>query len=275
MSKANPILRLLVRVTEFSPWLRRLVWHRWYQYLAGYTMKEWRFMNYGYVPLDDSTWKELDLQPEDEEDRLAIQLYHFVARQSDLSGREVLEVGCGRGGGASFLSRYHQPAAMTGLDYSQKVIRYCQKNRSQNALTFVHGKAESLPFDDAQFDTVVNVESSHCYGSMSAFLDQVKRVLKPGGQFLFADFRHSDALEKLDSCMNDSGLRLVAKADITANVLEAMRRDSSRKLELIDRWAGNRFNGTIQQFAGVEGSEVFEGFQNRDIIYMSYHLEKS
>ena len=49
------------------------------------------------------------------------------------------------------------------------------------------GDAESLPFGDEMFDAVVNVESSHCYGSTPAFLAQVKRVLRCGGHFLFAD----------------------------------------------------------------------------------------
>ena len=41
----------------------------------------------------------------DEPSRFAIQLYHRTATQVDLSGKRVLEVGCGHGGGASYIER--------------------------------------------------------------------------------------------------------------------------------------------------------------------------
>ena len=44
-------------------------------------------------------------------------------------------------------------------------------------------------------DVVLNVESSHCYGSMPRFLAEVRRVLEPRGYFLHADFRARSALE--------------------------------------------------------------------------------
>ena len=56
-------------------------------------------------------------------------------------------------------------------------------------LAFEVGDAERMPFPDASFDAVVNVESSHCYPSMPAFLSEVRRVLRPGGHFLYADLR--------------------------------------------------------------------------------------
>ena len=52
-------------------------------------------MNYGFI--DDNP---PELEPEDESDRLFIQLYHMNIRDVDLAGKQVLEVGSGRGGGA-------------------------------------------------------------------------------------------------------------------------------------------------------------------------------
>jgi ubiquinone/menaquinone biosynthesis C-methylase UbiE len=49
-----------------------------------------------------------------------------------------------------------------------------------------------MPFPDASFDAVINVESSHCYPSMGRFLSEVHRVLRPRGSLLFADLRTSD-----------------------------------------------------------------------------------
>jgi ubiquinone/menaquinone biosynthesis C-methylase UbiE len=48
-------------------------------------------------------------------------------------------------------------------------------------LDFVHGDAESLPFSDGSFDAVINVEASHAYPRLTRFLEEVVRVLRPGG----------------------------------------------------------------------------------------------
>ncbi len=61
-------------------------------------------MNYGYLGSDDETFS-LELEPDDEKNRLSIQLYHFVVHEIDLKGQQVLEVGSGRGGGASFIAK--------------------------------------------------------------------------------------------------------------------------------------------------------------------------
>ena len=62
-------------------------------------------MNYDYAELDGS---ELDLHDHPEKDRYFIQLYHYVAAAVELNGKKVLEVGSGRGGGASYVARVLQ-----------------------------------------------------------------------------------------------------------------------------------------------------------------------
>ena len=56
----------------------------------------------------------LPLAASDESNRLGIQLYHRVASQADLNGKQVLEVSCGHGGGASYLVRTVRPASYKG-----------------------------------------------------------------------------------------------------------------------------------------------------------------
>jgi hypothetical protein len=56
----------------------------------------------------------LRLAETDEPDRHWIQLYHHVAGAVDLEKCTVLEVGSGRGGGASFIKRYLRPASVIG-----------------------------------------------------------------------------------------------------------------------------------------------------------------
>jgi hypothetical protein len=94
------------------PWpmaVRRFVWRACYEALAKRVpTPDWAFMNYGYAPaaVDVDT---PPLRSSDEHDRLCIQLYRHAIDHFDLRDKDVLEVGSGRGGGASFISRYLQP----------------------------------------------------------------------------------------------------------------------------------------------------------------------
>lgn len=267
------LIRLAMKLTELSPRFKRFLWRRWYQYLAGYQLRDWRFMNYGLAPLNGNG-PPLSLQPADESNRSSIQLYHHVASAVPLEGLDVLEVGCGRGGGASYVKRYLRPRQMTGVDFSAKAIRFCQANHHVEGLSFVQGDAESLPLADASFDAVLNVESSHCYGSMPAFLRQVQRVLRPGGHFLFADLRMAKDIDRLHEHLLASGLTVLDREDITASVLAALRGDSERKLALIERSVPQRLRSTFRQFAALEGSETYEAFRTGAMVYVRYVLRK-
>src|SRR5256885_1089831 len=72
------LIRLAMKLSELSPRFKKLLWRRWYQYLAGYKMADWQFMNYGYASLDAA--EEPVLHPDDEANRYAIQLYRHVVR---------------------------------------------------------------------------------------------------------------------------------------------------------------------------------------------------
>jgi ubiquinone/menaquinone biosynthesis C-methylase UbiE len=271
-------IRLAFALMQFSPSLKKFIWKCWYQYIAGYRNADWGFMNYGYAPTTGEAkaiqLKPLELKPEDEPNRFSIQLYHRVATAVSVAGKRVLEVGSGRGGGASFVARYLEPLSMTGGDYSAKAVRFCNGRHKVNGLKFVQADAESLPFDANSFDVVINVESSHCYGSMPKFLAEVKRVLTPGGHFSFVDLRGADDEAKLHSQMLESGMELIEHEDITPQVLKALRLDSDKKLALIEKTIGKTLLPTFLQFAGIEGSQTYENFRTRRYVYVRYLLKK-
>ena len=76
-----------------------------------------------------------------------IQLYHSTAtRAGELAGKRVLEVGCGHGGGASYLTRTLGPASYVGLDLNSAGIEFCRRRHQVPGLEFVQGNAENLPF---------------------------------------------------------------------------------------------------------------------------------
>src|SRR5215469_11411174 len=142
------------------------------------------FLNWSY---EEDPPMALPLEASDEPNRAYINLYHRTATQVDLSGKRVLEVSCGHGGGASYIMRTLHPASYTGLDLNPAGIATCLRKHNLPGLDFVEADAENLPFDDKSFDAILNIEASHCYPHFPRFLAEVARVLRPGGHFLYAD----------------------------------------------------------------------------------------
>ena len=86
-------------------------------------------------------------------------------------------------------------------EFWNQISKYVNKNlftiSNQKNLSFKVGDSENIPLEKSSVDIVINVESSHCYGSFSGFLKEVSRVLRPGGRFLFCDFRPSEEIKPL------------------------------------------------------------------------------
>jgi len=268
------LAKLFTALCWFSPSLRRLMWRQWYEFLAGrYERKDWSFMNYGYTPLGPHAEK-LALDEADEPNRYSIQLYHHVANAVSLKDSTVLEVGSGRGGGSYYIKRYLGPQTVVGVDFSEKAVAFCNRNYFLDGLSFVTGDAELLPFENNSFDVVVNVESSHCYGSMDAFLMQAKRVLRHNGYFLYADLRGKDKVDTLYKQLYRSGMALIKATNITPNVLGALNLDNERKTTLIQQSMRKLLLYTFQEFAGLKGSTIYEGLLAGRVIYQSFILQK-
>ena len=268
------LIRVFLVLSGISSYVKKLLWRQWYQFLAGHHQtKDWSFMNYGYAPLHDHS-DTVKLDEADEPNRYFIQLYHHVVSAVDLTNLDVLEIGSGRGGGASYIKRYLKPKALTGIDFSDKAIQFCKHTHDMDGLSFIKGDAESLSFDAGHFDVVINIESSHCYGSMETFLAHAKRVLRHDGYLLYADFRNKNDVEVLHRQIEKSGMKILKREDITPNVVRSLDLDNQRKLLLIRALFQNWLLKPFQEFAGVKGSKIYVGFQSGAMIYLHYVLQK-
>lgn len=268
------LARIFNLACSISPSVRRVLMRTLYQGLSVLD-EEGRmiFMNFGYADLDTDV-AEIELKDIDEMNRYCIQLYHHVAGAIELKGLDVLEVGCGRGGGASYIMRYLKPESMTGVDIAEKAIAFCNQYHAVEELSFVRGDAESLPFDDNTFDVIVNVESSHCYGSLQRFLSEVYRALRPGGYFLFADYRDRSGIDALREQLVNCGFECLKEEKISLNVYKALELDNRRKMSIIRQRVPWLLQRPFQAFAGMQGTEMYEKFRTGAFDYRSFILSK-
>jgi ubiquinone/menaquinone biosynthesis C-methylase UbiE len=252
--------------------IRKAIWKFWYPFLTRRLYAEGVvFLNYAF---ETDPPMAILLEPADEPDRACIQLYHHVATQVNLSGKDVLEVSCGHGGGASYLTKTLNPAKFTGLDLNPQGIEFCKNRHLQPGLNFVQGDAGNLPFPDRSFDTVINVEASHCYPDFPQFLREVARVLKPGGYLLYADFRFSEGISDWEHALEKAPLKIKQSRDISGEVLRGMEANSARSSALLNRKLPKFLHDLGRDFAGVKGSRVYNALERRQLSYRSYVFQK-
>lgn len=232
------------------------------------------FMNWSY---EEDPPLALPLDTVDEPNRYPIQLYHCTAIQAGgLAGKRVLEVGCGRGGGASYLTRALGPASYVGLDLNKAGIEFCRRRHHLPGLEFVHGDAEDLPFPSESFDALINIESSHCYPHFDRFLNEVARVLRPGGSFLYADMRPRFECAQWEAALADAqGLRLVSMRDINAEVLRGMVLNSSQMEMVMESLVPRFLRRQARKGAPARGSVIHQSMESGRLSYRMYCIARA
>jgi SAM-dependent methyltransferase len=255
--------------------IQRPLERQWYENISRLDRQaDMVFMNYGWADLDPDL-PALPLPPHDQDNRYCIQLYHRVAAAIDLEGQDVLEVGCGRGGGASYVARTLKPRSLTGLDLTAASIRFCREHHDVPGLSFVRGNAEALEFSAETFDAVINVESSHCYPNVDQFFKSVYRVLKPGGVFLYADHRDTADVDGWRRQIVDAGLEIVSEENISANVTQALALDDGRKQALIQARVPRILRPFFNEFAGMEGTHtLYATLCSGEKVYLRFVARK-
>jgi len=125
----------------------------------------------------------------------------------------------------------------------------------------VQGDAESLPFADESFDAVINVEAAHGYPNFPRFLAEVARVLRPGGRFLYADFRSYLDFSQWEAAMADAPMRLLSERVINAEVLRGLDNLAPRYLDLVGHHLPACLRPFGRLFVGAPGSLMYRELQ--------------
>jgi ubiquinone/menaquinone biosynthesis C-methylase UbiE len=113
-----------------------------------------------------------------------------IERESELlRGKHLLEVGCGMGyDSLEFLRR---GVRITAIDLTENAVSFTRRHFEVEGLkaeAVQVGNALALPFADGTFDAVWSNGVLHATGDTQRAIDEVRRVLKPGGRAIISHF---------------------------------------------------------------------------------------
>lgn len=113
---------------------------------------------------------------------------HGLAALGELSGRRVLDLGCGYGETACWLAM--RGARVDAVDISPGMLEVTRRLAGRLGLSdrvaLHRSPGESLPFPDATFDVAFGHDVLH-HLDLERGRDEIRRVLKPGGRAVFVE----------------------------------------------------------------------------------------
>jgi len=109
-------------------------------------------------------------------------LHRYAICRDRVAGQRILDVACGAGYGTNILAQV--AAHATGLDLDEAAIRTARRRYRRQNLKFVAADCCNMPFEDGSFDAVTANEMIEHIDDHDSFIEEVKRVLQPGGVFM-------------------------------------------------------------------------------------------
>jgi ubiquinone/menaquinone biosynthesis C-methylase UbiE len=122
---------------------------------------------------------------------------HFVISQATAlkDHGEAVDLGCGAGQLAIEIVQKTPGLHMTGIDLSEKMLadarRSAQRVGLEDQVDFRLGNVEEIPFPDQSLDLMISTASLHHWIEPVKVLNEIDRVLKPGGAYFVFDLRWS------------------------------------------------------------------------------------
>jgi len=142
----------------------------------------------------------------------------------------ILDVGCGTGRLLRALQARFPAARLEGVDAADGMVAEARRAAGTDSpLHFQVALAESLPFADGSFDVVTSTVTFHHWSDQAQGVAEVRRVLRPKGRWILADFiasgpaafvlrtLHADRmpeLRRLERLLDGAGLEIVARRSV-------------------------------------------------------------
>ena len=172
------------------------------------------------------------------------------------SGCNVLEVAPGPGFFAVELAKLGD-FKITGLDISRTFVEIAMEN-ARNAgvkIDFRLGNASAMPFADESFDFIYCSAAFKNFSEPVKALDEIYRVLRPGGEAMVMDLRKDVSLDEIDAYVKQSG-RSRIDAWLTSWAFRCMLIKRAYTKDEFSRMAEQSRFGTCQIQVGRIGLET-------------------
>ncbi|ANY69362.1 hypothetical protein BBD42_24915 [Paenibacillus sp. BIHB 4019] len=225
------------------------------------------FVNWGYADLEER--EELQAHAVH---RNSVRLLREAIGDTGVTGKDVLEIACGRGGNVAALCKEFHPKSVVGMDLTEVNVLFCQnRNRHENAYFFV-GDAELLPIGTASCDIVLTIEAADLFPNVHRFYEEVYRVLKPGGTFIYADDLPLSKFEEGEQYLRGVGFDFAFEKDITENVLLSSDLTGNRRYSTLQR--DHEMEGALLESIGLPGTRIYDEMREGTRKYKLARLVK-
>jgi ubiquinone/menaquinone biosynthesis C-methylase UbiE len=170
-------------------------------------------------------------------------------------GAAVLEVAPGPGYLAIEVARLDR-FQVTGLDISRTMVEIAHENATSAgvAVDFERGDATAMPFADGSFDLIVCQAAFKNFRRPVSALDEMHRVLRPGGLAVIQDMRREATSAEIDQEVRSQQLGAV-NGFITRRVLAGLRNRAYSTVQFERLVAESRFSSCAVHAEGI-GLEV-------------------
>lgn len=162
------------------------------------------------------------------EGELDVVKYNFVTRRAEVlrllekdgAFERILDVGCGTGDYVE-VARCHQ-ASYHGLDFSSEMINQAQKRLDYRwgRNVFLVASGDRIPYKDNSFDLVLAIGFIEYFNDPTNTLDEIRRVLKPGGTLVIQSYKR-DLFSSLSRLVMDA-IRFVYHLFIKRRVSQSL-----------------------------------------------------
>ena len=121
--------------------------------------------------------------------------YAGKLRARGFQGGKILDVGCGSGAMNLVLTQTFADSEVVGIDLSDPLLALANQEAGAASLAgrlkFEKADVHQIPYQDDAFDVVMNVNMVHLVEDPVTMLDEMERVLAPGGYLFVADLKRS------------------------------------------------------------------------------------
>lgn len=209
------------------------------------------------------------------------QLLSYLPAQADIA----MDLGCGTGYFLSALATTTASQQLIALDLAEGMLSYARSNQVNLDCSWLGGDAEAIPLADASVSVVFSSLAIQWCEDLPALFAEVKRVLKPGGRFVFAtlgpntlvelrtawravdDYVHVNRFEErevLQVAMNGFEGQQLDEQNITLTYQRLT--ELTRELKSLGAHNVNagRPNGLMGKAKLKLFREAYEGFRNQD-----------